>query len=371
MERARQSDTWALAQADVRPWLLMLWAVAWEQTPCGSLPAEDELIAARIGMPMRQFAKLKPVLLRRWWCAEDGRLYHDVIVLRVLEMMETRSTDRTRQDARRNLFEKVRERDGRSCVYCGHTKYLTLDHLMPVSRGGNNDENNLATACRPCNSKKRDRTPEEAGMSFLSEEAADRWERYKKSGGEKRRKADAPGKTPGNATGTGTGTGTPVLPTEPTPPTKTPSARSRAAAAPLVCVSDLVSEGVEEQVAADWLLVRKAKTLPLTRTAWDGVKAQAERAKMSPAEAVKTAVLNGWGGFKSAWLDQPETKRLDRGAQPITVPPAETKEQYIARKEAEREAEKLTPEQIASNQAAKEAAMAKYRARVAGIPEAA
>lgn len=96
-ERIRQSDTWALAALEIRPWLLMLWMTAWEQTPCGSLPQDDELIAARIGMPLDQFQAAKPRLLRGWWLAEDGRLYHDTLAERVLEMIERRDGERTRK----------------------------------------------------------------------------------------------------------------------------------------------------------------------------------------------------------------------------------------------------------------------------------
>jgi len=101
MERARQSDTWAIASPEVRPWLLMLWATAWEQTPCGSLPNDDELIAARIGMPIKLFAKHRAVLMRKWWPADDGRLYHAVLVQRVIEMMKTRRSESDRKAAAR------------------------------------------------------------------------------------------------------------------------------------------------------------------------------------------------------------------------------------------------------------------------------
>lgn len=97
MERARQSDTWTLAPPEVRPWLLMAWATAWEQTPCGSLPNDDELIAARIGMPAKLFAKYRALLLRKWWLADDGRLYHDVLVQRVMEMMQCRRKESDRK----------------------------------------------------------------------------------------------------------------------------------------------------------------------------------------------------------------------------------------------------------------------------------
>jgi len=96
-ERIRQSDTWALTPADLRPWLLMLWMTAWEQTPCGSLPADDALIAARIGMAPRLFSKHRGVLLRAWWLAEDGRLYHDTLTERVQEMMERRRKESDRK----------------------------------------------------------------------------------------------------------------------------------------------------------------------------------------------------------------------------------------------------------------------------------
>lgn len=95
-ERLRQSDTWALASPETRPWLLMLWMVAWEQTPCGSLPDDDRLIAARIGMPLQVFHEHRDVLLRKWWKADDGRLYHDVLILRVAEMQAKRAKDSTR-----------------------------------------------------------------------------------------------------------------------------------------------------------------------------------------------------------------------------------------------------------------------------------
>jgi len=97
LERVSQSDTWALATPDVRPWLLMLWATAWQQKPCGSMPADDALIAARLGMSIKTLAKYRVVLLRGWWLAEDGRLYQDTIVERVVEMLAKRDADRKRK----------------------------------------------------------------------------------------------------------------------------------------------------------------------------------------------------------------------------------------------------------------------------------
>ncbi len=54
-------------------------------------------------------------------------------------------------------------RDNHRCQYCGgHAD--SIDHVMPRSRGGEHIWENVAAACRPCNLRKRDRTPDEAGM---------------------------------------------------------------------------------------------------------------------------------------------------------------------------------------------------------------
>lgn len=44
------------------------------------------------------------------------------------------------------------------CIYCGSTKRITLDHIIPISRGGTHGIGNIAAACISCNSSKRDKT---------------------------------------------------------------------------------------------------------------------------------------------------------------------------------------------------------------------
>lgn len=95
-------------------------------------------------------------------------------------------------------------------------------------------------------------------------------------------------------------------------PKTTNTPRKRGAAARLVSVQDLIAEGVDEQSATDWLTNRKAKDLPLTPTAWKQAKAEAAKAGMSVAEAIRTAAGNGWGGFKASWVDN--QKSVDRFA---------------------------------------------------------
>ena len=61
---------------------------------------------------------------------------------------------------------RIYKRDGHQCVYCGSNRFLTIDHVIPKSRGGSNDWTNLVTCCNKCNVYKSDRTPEEANMTL-------------------------------------------------------------------------------------------------------------------------------------------------------------------------------------------------------------
>ena len=60
----------------------------------------------------------------------------------------------------------IYRRDEYKCLYCGSKDTLTLDHVIPKSKGGPNSWTNLATCCMRCNVVKGDRTPEEAGMKL-------------------------------------------------------------------------------------------------------------------------------------------------------------------------------------------------------------
>jgi hypothetical protein len=95
-EQIEQSSTWALAGAEARPWLLMMWMTSWRQVPCGSLPDDPEVIAALIGMPPKTWAKLSKIMLRGWSLADDGRLYHATVSARVLEMLDYRKKNAER-----------------------------------------------------------------------------------------------------------------------------------------------------------------------------------------------------------------------------------------------------------------------------------
>lgn len=64
----------------------------------------------------------------------------------------------------------VAQRDAFSCQYCGQKKVLsklTYDHVVPRAAGGKTEWTNIVMACYPCNERKRNRTPEQAGMTLI------------------------------------------------------------------------------------------------------------------------------------------------------------------------------------------------------------
>jgi 5-methylcytosine-specific restriction endonuclease McrA len=67
--------------------------------------------------------------------------------------------------SRINVFR----RDGYECQYCGATQHLTIDHVLPRSRGGRDTWENLVTACHDCNTRKGNKTPQEAHMPLRHE----------------------------------------------------------------------------------------------------------------------------------------------------------------------------------------------------------
>jgi 5-methylcytosine-specific restriction endonuclease McrA len=72
---------------------------------------------------------------------------------------------------RKSLSRKnILLRDHNTCQYCGRIfppQELTLDHIVPRSRGGDSTWDNLVTSCRFCNNRKGDRSPEDTGMRLL------------------------------------------------------------------------------------------------------------------------------------------------------------------------------------------------------------
>jgi len=82
---------------------------------------------------------------------------------------------RRRREASSMKRLRIYMRDKFRCQYCGEKRpagELTLDHILPRSRGGDNSPVNVVTACVACNNRKGDRTPAEARMPLLTSQSA-------------------------------------------------------------------------------------------------------------------------------------------------------------------------------------------------------
>lgn len=76
--------------------------------------------------------------------------------------------------SRENIFQ----RDKYTCLYCGQIfpmKNLTLDHIIPKSRGGKTTWDNIASACKPCNNHKDNKMLQESGMRLLKHPTKPTW----------------------------------------------------------------------------------------------------------------------------------------------------------------------------------------------------
>ncbi len=96
---------------------------------------------------------------------EGYRVHSPSVVLLVPEQIRLTNseTERVWRVPPVNRREVLR-RDKHTCQYCGSTKKLTLDHVIPRSKGGKHSWDNVVIACERCNSRKGDRTPYQAGM---------------------------------------------------------------------------------------------------------------------------------------------------------------------------------------------------------------
>jgi 5-methylcytosine-specific restriction endonuclease McrA len=82
------------------------------------------------------------------------------LVIRLLNYIRLPRAGRRRVSRRAILA-----RDGFRCQYCGSTRHLTIDHIIPRSRGGASSWENVVTSCAPCNVRKGACLPWEVGMS--------------------------------------------------------------------------------------------------------------------------------------------------------------------------------------------------------------
>jgi 5-methylcytosine-specific restriction endonuclease McrA len=91
--------------------------------------------------------------------SESVTLPHPVVI-RLITYVSLPRDKRRRRITRRAVFA----RDSWTCQYCGTGTHLTVDHVVPRSRGGQTNWENIVTSCAPCNRRKGNRMPVETGM---------------------------------------------------------------------------------------------------------------------------------------------------------------------------------------------------------------
>src|SRR3954453_6988144 len=84
------------------------------------------------------------------------------VVIRLITYVKIPRDAHRRKITRRAVFA----RDRWTCQYCGHERgNLTVDHVIPRSRGGSSSWENIVTCCAPCNRRKGDRLPSQVEMT--------------------------------------------------------------------------------------------------------------------------------------------------------------------------------------------------------------
>jgi 5-methylcytosine-specific restriction endonuclease McrA len=91
--------------------------------------------------------------------SERATMSRPVVIRLMTYVMVPRDTHR-RKITRRAVFA----RDNWTCQYCGSRSNLTVDHVIPRSKGGGSTWDNIVASCAPCNRRKADHLPDKAGM---------------------------------------------------------------------------------------------------------------------------------------------------------------------------------------------------------------
>jgi 5-methylcytosine-specific restriction endonuclease McrA len=101
---------------------------------------------------------------RRELHSESSTLARPVVIRLVTYVNVPRDAHR-RKITRRAVFA----RDSWTCQYCGSRSNLTVDHIVPRSKGGTSTWENIVASCAPCNRRKGNVSPVQAGMHLLKQ----------------------------------------------------------------------------------------------------------------------------------------------------------------------------------------------------------
>lgn len=192
------------------------------------------------------------------------------------------------------MRREIYERDNFTCVYCESQDDLTCDHVVPVSKGGGTTLENLATACRPCNSRKRDRD-----RKYIQRHQADI----------QRTSADIPTK--------GADTVSQV-----SPPidniTLTPSSSLSIELDARVTPRSILLECLSPEMAGAVIDHRRAKRSPLTLKAAQ-LLVKGFLSTGQPQAAAEMMIARGWQGFKPEWFEKDKTDGQDRRSNSVSA----------------------------------------------------
>lgn len=186
---------------------------------------------------------------------------------------------------------RIMERDGFMCRHCGAKDYLSIDHVVPVSRGGTGEDTNLQVLCLKCNRGKGNKLPgERKGVRKSANDDTSLRTRSNLDSTSSQVRAEFPGSVPLIPDS--------LIPEElhpPSPDGDGPPKRKRLAVACPPSVPDVVW--------SDWIAVRQAKRAgPVTATVLAALSREAGNAGLSLEAAVRTCVERGWQGFRAEWF---------------------------------------------------------------------
>ncbi len=144
---------WHNLSGDDAKVLIMVWLIASEND--GAIPSADE-IAWRIRLPEKDI-EAAIIRLSGWFTDDDC---HDG---------EQWSSRYVSKKLRLELLDEA----GNKCVNCGSGLRLEIDHIIPISQGGNGDKDNLQVLCRSCNRAKRTKSTRYDGYAHAERDDTD------------------------------------------------------------------------------------------------------------------------------------------------------------------------------------------------------
>jgi HNH endonuclease len=130
---------------------------SWLQNPPGSLPDDDVFLSSLIGIDIEKWNSIKKYSMCLFSLSPEGRW--ETAIAKLLRLNRNSGLGDDWAEIRRLILA----RDFHTCGYCGE-EADAVDHVIPRSKGGLNEWDNLLSACRRCNSKKNNLSLGDCGM---------------------------------------------------------------------------------------------------------------------------------------------------------------------------------------------------------------